>query len=85
MLDEDDDFGDVDQNFVQHNASPIEYVYNYFIWIVSIFDFFDLTNLLCSDNSESAVVVHPDPQNDSVLLYDEISGGLRPLKEGEEF
>ena len=34
-----------------------------------------------SDNSE-VVVPNSDPQNDSVLLYDEGSGGLRPLEEG---
>ena len=35
-----------------------------------------------SDNS-GAVVPNSDPQNDSVLLYDEVSGGLRSLEEGE--
>lgn len=33
--------------------------------------------------SPEAVVVNSDPQNDSVLLYDEVIGELRPLEEGE--
>ena len=35
-----------------------------------------------SDDSE-AVIQNSDPQNDLVLLYDEVSGELRPLEEGE--
>ena len=38
---------------------------------------------MCSDYPEAAVVQNSDPQNDSVLLYDEVSGGLRALEEGE--
>lgn len=41
-----------------------------------------VTCIVYSDYPE-AVVQSSDPQNDSVLLYDEGSGGLRPLEEGE--
>ena len=34
-----------------------------------------------SDDPE-AVIQNSNPQNDSVLLYDEVSGELRPLEEG---
>lgn len=53
--------------------------------IVSYIHTYSYSNLpyifICSDNSE-VVVPNSDPQNDSVLLYDEDSGGLRPLEEG---
>jgi len=42
----------------------------------------NLKNFFYSNNPE-AMVVNSDPQNDSVLLYDEESGGLKPLEESE--
>lgn len=81
MLEDDDDFGDVGQYFDQRDEMDANSVgameYDKFIPIKNngawLF-------VLCSDYPE-AVVQNSDPQNDSVLLYDEVSGGLRALEE----
>ena len=83
MLDDDDDFGDVGQDFVQQDNMDANSIaateYAYFLHTQNH------GSLMCyytySDDPE-AVIQNSDPQNDSVLLYDEVSGELKALEEG---